>query len=371
MQTEKIIDPIYGEISLDESEKWVFDIIQTKFFQRANNLKQLGLCYKVFPAALQNRFIHLLGVFHLAQLFLKKKSVADSLSKKQINTIKAAALLHDIGHGPHSHGFEWYLKELGFDWFVHENYSAKIICDEDYEIAKILKENDIVPEEVASLIISKIPNNYPEWTGLIISSQIDVDRLDYLLRDEYFTFGNINNTKNLLRIIDKIHIDFNKQVFYFKESDIRLVDDFLYTRFNMYKELYMSRDVNYWYSLIINMLLNAKKLYANNHKFEDRYHLFSLFEFLFTGEECSLHNYLLIDDITFDLFINSLQYESDELKSLYDAFTTGKIINISIFNEPKNVLFYDSKNLIYIQKDNTNQLVDYKTISDLYKIFVK
>lgn len=368
---DKIIDPVYGEIEIEKGESWVHDIIKTEIFQRTNKLKQLGLCYKVFPAAVQTRFIHLLGAFHLTKLFLKKDIVIDSLSNRQINTIKAAALLHDIGHGPHSHGFEWYLKELGSEWFIHEQYSAKLICDENYEISKILKQNNIDPKEVADLILSKVPQNYPRWTAFIISSQIDADRLDYLLRDEYFTFGNINNTKNLLRIIQKINIDLNKQVFYFDEDDIRLVDDFLYTRFYMYKELYLSDKVNSWYSIVIKMLLIAKKLYVSGHKFNDAFNLLNTYEFLFNGKECSLETYLKTNDDTFDLFLSSLQYENEELKQLYQSYNSGNLITIEQYKEPKSVVFYDDKSLIFIKKNSSDELIDYKSISDLYKIFVK
>ena len=367
----KIIDPVYGEIIFDENETWAYEIIHTNIFQRLQNIKQLGLCYKTFPGAVQTRFSHSIGTYYLVKKLLERKDINKNLTLKQINTIKAAALLHDIGHGPHSHGFEWYLKELNYESFEHENYSEKIINDKHFSIYKILNKNNIDSQDVADLIHAKTPEGFSKWTSYIISGQIDVDRIDYLLRDQYFCLGVNNNSRNLYRIIEKIKIDKKMQVFYFDKEDITLVEDFLYTRYVMYKELYLSKDVNDWYFIIIQILSIAKKLYLNKHKFLDKYHLLKDFLFMFNNKKIQLNNYIKLTDINFDLFIFSLQYESKKIKKLYDIYTKCDHSLIKNYEALKKIIFYDFDKPIFIKNNQTHKLVAYDKIADIYKIFLK
>ena len=118
----------------------------------------------------------------------------------------------------------------------------------------------------------------------------------------------MNNHRNIYQIIEKIKVDKGNQVFYFEKEDIRLVEDFLYTRYVMYKELYISKDVNNWYFIIIKILQIAKKLYLNNHQFIDKYNLLNEFSFMFSNKNIELKNYVKLTDINFDLFIYSLQF---------------------------------------------------------------
>ena len=367
----KIIDPIYGEIIFEENELWVHEIIHTTVFQRLQNIKQLGLCYKTFIGALQTRFAHSIGTYYLAKKLLQRKEINKTLTLNQINTIKAAALLHDIGHGPHSHGFEWYLKELNYKFFEHEDYSEKIINNKQFPIYKILIKNNINPKDVSSLIHAKNPEKFPKWTSHIISGQIDIDRLDYLLRDQYFCLGSMNNHRNIYQIIEKIKVDKGNQVFYFEKEDIRLVEDFLYTRYVMYKELYISKDVNNWYFIIIKILQIAKKLYLNNHQFIDKYHLLNEFSFMFSNKNIELKNYVKLTDINFDLFIYSLQFESKEIKKLYDIFARSDHSLIKNYDALKEIIFYDFNKPIFIKNEQTHKLIPYDKITDVYKIFLK
>ncbi len=367
----KITDSVYGEIILDETELWVKEIIQTSAFQRLHHIKQMGLCYKTFPGGVQTRFAHSLGTFYLAKKLLSRHEIKKLLTLKQINTIKAAALLHDIGHACHSHGLEWYLYELGFEWFKHEDFSVKIVNDENLEIANILKLNGISPYDVGLLIQAKQPENFPKWTSSVISGQIDVDRLDYMVRDEYYVLSTTNNMKNLITIIDKVKIDDEKEFFYYDEDDIRIVNDFLYSRYFMHRDLYLSESVNAWYRAIIQILIIAKELYYNkNFIFKDCYNLLNLFTFLFKKQEIKLDKYMMITDQTFDLFIKSLQYEDDRIKKIYNLFESGKFEFIPKNHTPKDVIFYDENKPILIKKKN-NEYINYEKISDLYKIFSK
>lgn len=166
---EKIIrDPIHGNIVLEDFFIKLLDVAQ---MQRLRNIKQNGLCYLVYPSMNSTRFEHSLGVYHLASRISKHLR----LEKQDADAVKAAALLHDIGHGPFSHTFDVVFSRHGFN---HEDRSEWLIHNTD--ISAILMEAGVDPQGVSDLIhgVGKL--------GKIISSEVDVDKMDYLVRDAYY-----------------------------------------------------------------------------------------------------------------------------------------------------------------------------------------
>ncbi|MFB6226124.1 MAG: HD domain-containing protein [Candidatus Paceibacteria bacterium] len=164
-----IYDPIHGYIELED----IFEqLIDTKQFQRLRRIKQLGTTYLLFPSTTHTRFEHSLGVFYLASEFAEHLN----LNNEETKTLRAAALLHDIGHGPFSHVIETIFEDEDIE---HEDLSIQKIKSEP--ISSILTENDINPENIADLIKGK------GKLGSIIAGDIDVDRMDYLIRDSYYS----------------------------------------------------------------------------------------------------------------------------------------------------------------------------------------
>ena len=207
----KFCDPLYGYIELDKTETY---IIEHAYFQRLKQIKQLGFVQHAYPSALSHRFSHCIGACYLGGLafdsIIQKKDLDISPQKiKELRKyVRLATLLHDIGHGPLSHVSESFMPalkdlKLDFAWFkpknknrkaCHEDYTVKIITDSD--LTKRIKEAGCDPVALASLLHPEVQApadiftekglNYLFLLKQIVSSDLDVDRMDYIHRDSYF-----------------------------------------------------------------------------------------------------------------------------------------------------------------------------------------
>jgi HD superfamily phosphohydrolase len=182
---QRIRDPLHNliEFHADEFENAMWDVMNTRPFQRLRRIKQLGFSDLVYPGATHSRFAHSVGVFHTARQLMKvvfhylgTRDFKESVAKKAL----AAALVHDVGHGPFSHAFEGVGKRLGLKMAIHENVSDAIIRNS--EISEVLKSKlgGGFSDDVANLIGKKTP---PNIYSAVVSSQFDADRLDYMQRD--------------------------------------------------------------------------------------------------------------------------------------------------------------------------------------------
>jgi len=229
---KKFRDPIHNFIQASPIE---VEIINTPIFQKLHNIKQLSLGYYVYHGAEHSRFGHMLGAMHLAGLAfdsLKRNSEklgesfdADDTDKK---TIRIAALLHDVGHAPFSHSLENILGDK------HEKYSVVLV--ENY-FADLIKKANVEVETVKNLILG---DPYPgkHYLSKIVSGQLDVDRLDYLLRDSYYA-GVSYGKFDLSRIIDQLCV-VNKE-FVVLEGGYESVEQLVFARYQMYQQVYFHK----------------------------------------------------------------------------------------------------------------------------------
>jgi len=257
-ETKRLLDPIHGLIVFDQDDKTdmlAWQLINTPEFQRLRRIKQLGVGELVFPGATHNRFAHSIGVYHNARKLMKViQREVDTFDQRRAQIILLAALLHDIGHGPFSHGFENASRTVAesnecWAYTKHEKISAELIQAESGTLRKVLDEHDAaLAEQIAAVIAAEDPTDIYH---AVVSSSFDADRLDYLLRDRYMTgtgTGSIDYgwlMDNLTTYI--IHVsqddDEPRQVptFVFKNKARQAAEDFLLARYRLYAQVYLHK----------------------------------------------------------------------------------------------------------------------------------
>ncbi|MCD4770497.1 MAG: HD domain-containing protein [Bacteroidales bacterium] len=243
LKRNKIInDPVHGFISVPGG--LIYNLVEHPFFQRLRYIKQLGLTEFVYPGATHSRFQHSLGALHLMGLAiqtLRQKSIDISIEEEE--AVLVAILLHDIGHGPFSHALEHiFINRAG-----HEEMSLLIM--------RILNEKY---NGRLDLAIDMFLGNYSrQFFHDLISSQIDMDRLDYLVRDSFFS-GVIEGSVGSGRIIEMLNVSDNRLVVDIK--GIYSIENFLIARRLMYWQVYMHKTVVSAERLVISMINRVKEL---------------------------------------------------------------------------------------------------------------
>jgi uncharacterized protein len=228
------LDPIHQDITLDRSdpaEALIIDLIDCEEFQRLRRILQLGVVSFTFHGAEGSRFTHSVGAMHVANRLFSSLCEDRPHLKKSKALVLSSALLHDIGHGPFSHDTE---KILALE---HEEWSCRIIAGET-EVNRVLnrhKETGVKPEQ----IISVLKKTYrPAFISQLISSQLDCDRFDYLLRDSYMT-GTAYGLFALQRVISALEVDEeNDRTIVVGEKGQAAVEDYLFARYSMYSQVY-------------------------------------------------------------------------------------------------------------------------------------
>lgn len=349
-------DVIHGEIVF--RQPWVVELLKCREITRLIRIKQLGLTYRLFPNATHNRFVHSLGVYAIVNMVVDQ--LHNIFNKNEINELSAAALLHDIGHGPHSHAWENYTK------LKHEKYSIAIILDKNTDVNRVLRKHKINPQKIVDILNHKHPN---KLLNDFISSQIDVDRLDYLARDSHFTgvcYGNID----VSMLIKWLLVVNNKICFHIKA--VSSIENFLLARYHMYEQIYEQPKTIAMQILIQKMLLRFKYLWQTNKtKIVNYNNLANYFIPWLSNKNFNISQYLKIDDLKFELFIDQMQYEHDpyiqEAFKLYATFINSdyKIISYSknVYTQLRQKLALKTKFPdLYIHKCKINTKEIYKTI---------
>ncbi|MCG8574385.1 MAG: HD domain-containing protein [Flavobacteriales bacterium] len=280
----KIInDPVHGFITIPN--ELIFDLIEHPFFQRLRRIKQLGLSHLVYPGANHTRFHHALGAMHLMQkaiTVLKKKGI--EISDDEKTGAIAAILLHDIGHGPFSHTLEHAL----LNDVHHEEISVLFM-------QKLNEELDGQLDTAIQIFTDQHPKKFLHQ---LVSSQLDMDRLDYLQRDSFFT-GVSEGVIGSERIIKMLNVSDDQLVV--DEKGIYSIENFLNSRRIMYWQVYMHKTVVSSEYMLTSILKRARKLY---HEGKELFCTPSLEIFLkkqisateFKSDASLLENFALIDD---------------------------------------------------------------------------
>ena len=309
---EKVFrDPVYGYVHVYDQLIW--DLIQTKEVQRLRRIKQLGGTYMVFHTAEHSRFSHSLGVYEMARKIIRALMHRGTiLSEDERLLVLSAALLHDLGHGPFSHSFESVFSVR------HELFTERIIM-ENTEVNRVL---EAYQKGFATKVRDVINKTYPNPLIIsIISSQLDADRLDYLLRDAYFTgapYGEID----VERILRTMRVVNNKIVY--KVSGMHAIEDYLMSRYQMYWQVYLHSTGRSFDLVIQNMLRRVRELIFSGYEFKRP---LEALKDLFLEEEPSVETYLKFDDSTISYYASLFTDEEDEiLRDLADRFINRRLL---------------------------------------------
>ena len=246
MNKKKIInDPVYGFINIPS--ELIFDLIAHPFFQRLRYIKQLGMTHLVYPGALHTRFHHALGAMHLMSLAIEiLRSKGHDITRTEEEAATIAILLHDIGHGPFSHALEHSL--------------VKEINHEDISMLIMERLNAEFKGQLGTAIEIFTGRYYKKFLHQLISSQLDLDRMDYLNRDSFFT-GVSEGVISYDRIIKMFNVADDHLVI--EEKGIYSIEKFLIARRLMYWQVYLHKTVIAGEQLLVKILKRAKELAAD------------------------------------------------------------------------------------------------------------
>ncbi|WP_190808628.1 HD domain-containing protein [Flagellimonas sp. S3867] len=312
-------DPIYGFIGTPN--QLIFDLIAHPYFQRLRRISQMGMSYLVYPGAHHTRFHHALGSMHLmtkAIQILRWKGV--EIEQEEETGLLCAILLHDIGHGPFSHALEgFFIKGIN-----HEKLSLEFMQDLNRKFDGRL-----------DIAISIFKGEYPKpFMNQLVSSQLDMDRLDYLKRDSFYagvTEGNINSE----RLISMLNVvDGNLVV---EEKGIYAVEKFLMARRFMYWQVYLHKTGLMAEQLLVRIMHRTRQLLSDGVEIQGGQTVLS---FLQHDDNIMLDSkvlaqFALLDDIDVLAAIKAWQFHDDfVLSKLCQMLLNRNLLNIKIKNKP-------------------------------------
>ena len=318
---EKVFrDPVHTYIHVDHQV--IYDLINTKEFQRLRRIKQLGTSGYTFHGGEHSRFSHCLGAYEIARRITKifDEKYLQTWDNHESLLVMVTALLHDVGHGAYSHSFE---RLFDTD---HEEITQQIITSPETEINRVLTQvSPDFPEKVASVINHTYPN---KQVVQLISSQIDVDRMDYLLRDSFYTgasYGQFDLTR-ILRVIRPV-----QNGIAFKRNGMHAVEDYVVSRYQMYMQVYFHPASRAMEVLLQNLLKRAKFLYKEQ---KDFFRLTSPNLLPFFEKNFNLQDYLALDDGVMNTYFQSWMTSPDTILSdLAQRYVNRKVFKSMIFSE--------------------------------------
>jgi uncharacterized protein len=339
-------DPIYGFISIPNT--LIYDLIQHPYFQRLRRISQMGMSYLVYPGAHHTRFHHALGCMHIMQKAIETlRFKGISISTDEENGLLVAILLHDIGHGPFSHAMEKSIVEN-----VHH---------EEISLLFMNKLNEEF-EGKLSLAIQIFKGEYHrKFMYQLISSQLDMDRMDYLKRDSFYSGvaeGNINSD----RLIQMMNVQDDFLVI--EEKGIYSVEKFLVARRLMYWQAYLHKTSVVAEIILTKILKRAKELVLNNHDLESSKPLQYFLKNKVSLEDFNsevLNTFSQLDDVDIMSAIKAWQFNDDfVLSSLCKMIINRDLLKIQMSDEKPSNEYIDKlkEQFLKLHPMNPNE-VDY------------
>ena len=289
-ETKVLKDPVDSYIHIHYEVIW--NCLDSKEFQRLRRIRQLGGDFQVYPTAEHSRFSHSLGVYEIVRRMVTEvKSLCVELTEYEKVCVMLAGLLHDVGHGPFSHAFEHITNHS------HEEYTAKIILG-NTELNAILRAvSEKLPQDIVFIIQHTHENDI---LNQIVSGQLDADRMDYLLRDSYFTatsYGQFD-LERILRTMRVRKTNEGRKVIVVKYTGIHSVEDYIMARYQMYWQVYYHPVARSYEAVFIQLFNRLKDIFkVDKDYFEDMKVLIPFLE----KSEVSVEEYFKLDE-------NSLLY---------------------------------------------------------------
>jgi HD superfamily phosphohydrolase len=360
---KKIVnDPVHGFININYP--LIYDLIEHPYFQRLRNIKQLGLTYLVYPGATHSRLQHALGAMHLLDMAIETlRSKGQIIMDEEAEAACAAILLHDIGHGPFSHALEYSIANGA----SHETISRCMMEEINKEFNGRL-----------TLAINIFDDKYPKrFLHQLISGQLDMDRMDYIKRDSFFS-GVTEGAIGSDRIIKMLNVVDDELVV--EAKGIYSIEKFLIARRLMYWQVYLHKTVVAAEQTLIKMLKRAKYLTKQGVLLEasPSLNFFLLNEVSdaefkdFDGKQqnTALYNFSLLDDS--DIMVSAklwMQSSDPVLSTLANMITNRKLLSVTLKNTPYE---YEQIEELRVHFENLYpkliEFVDYFVFSDSLSI---
>ena len=329
-ETKVLKDPVHSYIHIHYEVIW--NCLDSKEFQRLRRIRQLGGDFQVYPTAEHSRFSHSLGVYEIVRRMVTEvKTLCAELTEYEKVCVMLAGLLHDVGHGPFSHAFEHVTNHS------HEEYTAKIILG-DTELNSILRAvSKKMPEDIVSIIQHTHENDI---LNQIVSGQLDADRMDYLLRDSYFTatsYGQFD-LERILRTMRVRKTSEGRKVIVVKHTGIHSVEDYIMARYQMYWQVYYHPVARSYEAVFIQLFNRLKDIFKDNKDyFEDMKVLIPFLE----KAEVSEEEYFRLDENSL-LYCCALIQDKDDVIA---ADLAKRLQNRKLFE----YVDYNEENLAQIQ----------------------
>ncbi len=298
-------DPVHNIIRIrtdtDEGRLMV-RLVDSFEFQRLRRIKQLGLALYTYQGAEHSRFAHSLGVLHLMTRVLDRLGESYRISPEDHAAARAAALLHDIGHGSYSHVMEKVLN------FHHEAWTVEAVLSEETEVGRVLRSySEELPARVAAIIEGRFQ---PAYLAQLVSSQLDVDRMDYLLRDSLMT-GAKYGIYDLEWVINAIAVDEERDRIYVSARGLYAVEEYLQARYYMFRQVYFHRTLRSAEAVLRSALRRALELTERGE--EVWCAPGTAFEKVLRRHPRGLHDHLEMDDSDVLFHLKQWQHSSDHV----------------------------------------------------------